>query len=227
MRFISSGPTFVTCIVIDQLKGEKQLGKHIKYTEGVGSFSARFLDRSPVIWQLADTPAAGAICWALLNKLCLVQMLHLSASSGICSQETHIHGFILWIPFMSQGYKDSLPWRKPKGLAWKKSWPGSKDVTQAVRRSRGSSSGLCAVEMVEGEILQLKAILSSLNQKQNYELWSAVPAAMKAVAVVQDTFLPWLLWAVVKGQNPVASFGSPGFTMVLQNPLAALIRVSI
>lgn len=50
---------------------------------------------------------------------------------------------------------------------------------------------------------------------------------MKAVAVVQDTFLPWLLWAVVKGQNPVASFGSPGFTVVLQNPLAALIRVSI
>lgn len=99
------------------------------------------------------------------QALCLVQMLHLSASSGICSQETHIRGFILWIPFMSQAYKDSPPWGKPKGLAWNKNWPGSKDVTQAVRRRRGSSSGLCAVEIVEGEILQLKAILRSLRGK--------------------------------------------------------------
>ena len=99
-------------------------------------------------------------------------LLLLAAPSGICAQETHIHVFTLGIPFMSQGYKYSLPCRKPKGLAWNQSWPASRDVTQTVRRSRDSSSGLCAAEMVEGEILQLKAILRALNQRQSYELLS-------------------------------------------------------
>lgn len=106
MGLINSGHTFVhgvTCAVIDQHEGEKQQGKHGKYKKkGVRSFSARFLDWSLTIWQLVDTQAAGA-------DSCLVQMLHLSASSGIYFQETHICGFILYIPFMGQGYKDLLP----------------------------------------------------------------------------------------------------------------------
>lgn len=99
-------------------------------------------------------------------------MLLLAAPSGICAQGRHIHVFTLWIPFTSQGYKYSPPCRKPKGLAWNQSWPASRDVTQTVRRSRDSSSGLHAAEMVEGEILQLKAILRALNQRQSYELLS-------------------------------------------------------
>lgn len=147
------------------MRGKTSWGNPVNTKKRAGYFSARFLDWSLVVWQLVDTQAAGAVCQALLNKL--------SAWSRCCTslllQESalrkHIRGFILWIPFMSQGYKDFPPWGKPKGLAWNKNWPGSKDVTQAVRRSRGSSSGLCAVEMVEGEILQLKAILRSLRGK--------------------------------------------------------------
>lgn len=101
-------------------------------------------------------------------------MLLLAAPSGICAQGTHIHVFTLWIPFISQGYKYSPSCRKAEGQSpgLESELSASRDVTQIVRRSRDSSSGLCAAKMVEGEILQLKAILRAFHQRQSYALLS-------------------------------------------------------
>lgn len=112
-RLISSGHTFVhgvTCVVIDQHEGENQLGKPSKYKKKGWIFQCQI--SGLVSCSLAACRHPGSWCslpGSAEQALCVVQMLHLSASSGICSQETHIRGFILWIPFMSQGYKDFPP----------------------------------------------------------------------------------------------------------------------
>lgn len=115
-RLISSGHTFlhgVTCVVIDQYEQEKQLGKHSKYKKKGLIFQCQISGLISCNLAACRHPGRWCSLWGSAEQtLCLVQMLHLSASSGICSQETHIHRLTLWIPFMSQGYKDLLPWRK-------------------------------------------------------------------------------------------------------------------